>query len=216
MEEEKRTGAKFDERYSAPGYHYGTEPSEFVAAQKALLEPGQKALVPGDGEGRHGVWLAEQGLEVTTFDQSAVGVEKAKALAGERGVHIDARVGAIETWDWQENSYDVIVLTYVHVESETRRIGHAAAWSALRPGGIIILEGFSPRQFEMRKLGATGGPTEFDRLFSEEMMRGDFPGAEFLVLEDVDEDYEGRTHSGSCAVMHVVARKPLTDRIWRA
>lgn len=209
MGDERPKGAKFDERYSAPDYHYGTDPSEFVAAQKALLQPGQKALVPGDGEGRHGVWLAGQGLQVTTFDQSPVGVDKARKLARERGVDIDARVGDITTWDWQENGYDVIVLTYVHVESETRRIGHAAAWRALRPGGIIILEGFSPRQFELRKRGATGGPAEFDRLFSEQMMRDDFPGAEFLVLEDVDEDYEGRTHSGRCAVMRVVARKPL-------
>lgn len=200
--------AKFDERYSEPGYHYGTAPTDFIAAQSGRLHPGQRVLVPGDGEGRHGVWLAEQGLEVSSFDPSPVGVEKASRLAAERGVRIDARVGDFETWDWQEAAFDAVVLTYVHVEPAVRREAHAHVWKTLKPGGLVILEGFSPRQFEMRRHGATGGPKEFDRLFSADMMREDFPDAEFLLLEDVDEDYGGRTHSGRCAVLHVVARKP--------
>lgn len=200
--------ARFNARYSEPGYHYGTEPTEFVAAQKALLKPGQMALVPGDGEGRHGVWLAEQGLDVTSFDPSSVGMEKARKLAAERGVQIEASVGDLLSWDWRENSVDVVVLTYVHVAPETRRLGHAGAWRALRPGGLLILEGFSPRQVEMRKHGATGGPKDPAWLFSEDMMLEDFPGAEFLILEDTDVEFEGRTHGGRCALLHVVARKP--------
>jgi SAM-dependent methyltransferase len=200
--------AKFDERYSEPGYHYGTEPTDFIAAQKDRLQPGQRVLVPGDGEGRHGVWLAEQGLDVRSFDPSPVGVEKAKRLAAERGVELDARVGDFESWDWEPAAYDAVVLTYVHVDPAVRREAHAGVWRTLRPGGLVIFEGFSPRQFEMRKHGATGGPKDFDWLFSEDMMREDFPGAEFLLLEDVDEDYEGRTHSGHCAVLHMIARKP--------
>ena len=200
--------AKFDERYSEPGYHYGTEPTNFVAAQMQNLRAGQRVLVPGDGEGRHGVWLAEQGLDVSTFDPSPVGVEKAKRLAVERGVQIDARVGDFETWKWEEAAFDAVLLTYVHVEPVVRREAHANVWKTLKPGGLVILEAFSPRQFEMRKHGATGGPNNADWLFSEDMMREDFPGAEFLLLEDVDEDYEGRTHSGRCAVLHMIARRP--------
>lgn len=208
MAEAGSKAARFDARYSEPGYHYGTEPNEFVASQAALLEAGQKALVPGDGEGRNGVWLAGQGLEVTTFDPSPVGVRKARELAAERGVDIDARVGDFETWDWKQSAWDVVVLTYVHLDPETRRKGHAAVWRALKPGGLLILEAFSPRQHEMRRHGATGGPKNPDWLFSEAMMREDFPDADFLVLEDVDDDFEGRTHSGHCAVLRVVARKP--------
>lgn len=201
--------ARFDERYSEPGYHYGTEPNAFLAAQRPLLEAGQKALVPGDGEGRNGVWLAEQGLHVTTFDPSPVGVQKARALAAERGVEIDARVGDFESWDWPDAACDVIVLTYVHVDPETRREGHAAVWKALRPGGLLILEAFSPRQLLMREQGAKGGPKDADWLFSEAMIRADFPDADFMLLEDVDDDFEGRTHSGRCAVLRVLARKPV-------
>lgn len=200
--------ARFDERFSEPGYHYGTEPNAFVAAQKYRLKAGQKALVPGDGEGRNGVWLAEQGLDVTSFDPSSVGMAKAAKLAAERGVSIEAKVGDLASWNWQPAAYDVVVLTYVHVDPEIRKIGHAGVWRTLKPGGIVILEGFSPRQAEMRKAGATGGPKNPDWLFGEAMMRSDFPGAEFLVLDDVDDEFEGRTHSGRCALMRVVARKP--------
>ncbi len=202
-------GTRFDERYSEPGYHYGTEANEFLVSQRALLAPGQQALVPGDGEGRNGVWLAEQGLDVTSFDPSSVGVDKSLKLAAERGVAIDAQVGSFETWDWRQAVYDVVVLTYVHCGPETRRAGHGAVWRALRPGGVVILEAFSPRQLAMREQGATGGPKHADWLFTEAMMREDFPGAEFPVLEDVDDDFEGRTHSGRCAVLRCVARKPV-------
>jgi 2-polyprenyl-3-methyl-5-hydroxy-6-metoxy-1,4-benzoquinol methylase len=203
-----RRPERFDERYSEPGYHYGTEPNEFLKAQQSLLKPGQKALVPGDGEGRNGVWLAMQGLDVTTFDLSAVGVGKAKALAAERGVSINASVGDVTTWLWPEQVYDVVVLSFLHFPPEVRERTHASAWAALKPGGLLILEAFGPRQLEMRKLGAVGGPKILEYLCSVEMMRRDFAGAEFLVLEETEADFEGRTHGGRCAVCRVVARKP--------
>ncbi len=208
MADPEDVAAKFDQRYGGAGYHYGTEPSAFIAAQAGRLPPGGKALVPGDGEGRHGVWLAGQGLEVTTFDPSPVGVAKARALAAGRGVTIEAEIGDFESWDWAEAEYDVVLLTYVHVPPTVRRAGHARAWRALRPGGLLILEGFSSRQYEYRQAGAAGGPKQPERLFSAAMMGEDFPDAAFLVLEDVDECFEGRTHSGRCAVLHVVAEKP--------
>ena len=121
------------------------------------------------------------------------------------------QVGSFETWAWKANQYDVVVLTYVHCGPETRRKGHAAVWHALKPGGVVILEAFSPRQVTMRTEGARGGPKHADWLFDAAMMREDFPGAEFLVLEDVDDDFEGRTHHGRCAVLRVVARKPRAD-----
>ncbi|HXF55221.1 MAG TPA: class I SAM-dependent methyltransferase [Hyphomicrobiaceae bacterium] len=207
-EEHERRPERFDERYREPGYHYGTEPNEFLKGQRHLLRQGQKALVPGDGEGRNGVWLARQGLEVLTFDLSAVGVEKAKRLAAERGVSIDARVGDVRTWPWPEACYDVIVLSFLHFLPDVREATHAAVWQALKPGGIVILEAFGPKQLQMRKRGARGGPKILDHLCSVEMVRQDFPGAVFLVLEEVEVNFEGRTHHGRCSVCRAVARKP--------
>ncbi len=208
MDELEGERARFDERFSAAGYFYGKEPNAFLVSQAQLLQPGQKALVPGDGEGRNGVWLAGQGLDVTSFDPSSVGVEKIKQLAIEKGVTIKAEVGDLANWDWVPDAFDLVVLTYVHVDPEIRRVGHAGAWRTLKSGGRVILEGFSPRQHEMVKAGAKGGPKEMDRLFSKTMMREEFPGALFEILEDTDDVFEGESHSGRCAVLRMVARKP--------
>ena len=201
------TRDSFDDRYRAPDYHYGTEPNAFLASQKARLRPGMKALLPGDGEGRNGVWLAEQGLEVTTFDPSPFGVEKANKLAAERGVTIDARCAGVEGWEWQPGQYDVVGLFFIHLPAELRRPAHANALKTLRTGGIVILETFSPHQIEMRKHGSAGGPKEIDRLFTCDMLREDFAGARFLVLEETEADVNGHAHYGRCGVVRMVAEK---------
>ena len=78
----------WDQNFSAPGYKYGTAPNAFLADQATRLQVPSDVLLPGDGEGRNGVWLAQQGHHVTAVDSSRVGLDKAKALAQERGVNI--------------------------------------------------------------------------------------------------------------------------------
>lgn len=197
----------FDNRYREPDYHYGTEPNAFLVSQRARFKPGMKALMPGDGEGRNGVWLAEQGLEVTTFDPSEFGVEKAERLAASRGVSIDARRAGVETWDWEPEQFDVVGLFFIHLPVALRGPAHANALKTLRPGGIVILETFSPHQIECRKNGAAGGPKEVDRLFTCEMLRVDFPGVLFHLLEETEADFKGYAHYGRCGVVRMVAER---------
>lgn len=199
---------RFDDRYTEPGYHYGKDPDPFLASLADRFKPGQRALLPGDGEGRNGVWLATRGLQVTTFDLSVVGVEKARALAADRGVKIDARVSAAESFDWPKGACDVVMLNYLHLPPERRASMHRAAWNALKPGGLFILQAFSPRQLEMRKRGAEGGPQIKDNLYTAEIIRADLPGAIFEQLEDSDIELKGLSHHGLCAVLRVVARHP--------
>lgn len=202
------TPESFDDRYREPEYHYGTAPNAFLVSQKHRFRPGMKALLPGDGEGRNGVWLAAQGLEVTTFDPSPFGVGKALKLAAENGVSIAAHQAGVESWDWQEGEFDVVGLFFIHLPQALRKAAHANALRTLKPGGMVILETFSPRQIEMRKLGAAGGPKEIDRLFTCEMLRADFPGARFPVLEETEADFDGHAHHGRCGVVRMVAVKP--------
>ena len=54
----------WDERYASEHYLFGTEPNEFLVSQRHLLKPGMSCLAVADGEGRNGVWLAQQGLQV--------------------------------------------------------------------------------------------------------------------------------------------------------
>ena len=197
----------FDDRYREPDYHYGTEPNAFLASQRERLRPGMKALMPGDGEGRNGVWLAGQGLEVTTFDPSPYGVEKARRLAAAQGVTIDAHCAGVESWDWQAGRFDVVGLFYIHLPAALRGPAHAKVLGTLRPGGLVILETFSPLQIEMRKHGAAGGPKELDRLFTCEMLRQDFAGAHFLQLEETVAEFHGHAHYGRCGVVRMVAER---------
>jgi 2-polyprenyl-3-methyl-5-hydroxy-6-metoxy-1,4-benzoquinol methylase len=201
------TPESFDDRYREPEYHYGTEPNAFLVSQRHRLRPGMSALMPGDGEGRNGVWLAEQGLRVTSFDPSEFGVEKARQLAKARGVTIDAHRAGVETWEWGHDRWDVIGLFFIHLPAALRRQSHAAALAALKPGGIVVLETFSPRQIEMRKQGAAGGPKEIERLFTCEMLREDFAGARFLVLEETEAEFNGHAHYGRCGVVRMVAER---------
>ena len=77
---------RWQTRYAAPGYLFGTAPNAFLKSQAHLLPKSGTALAIADGEGRNGVFLAEQGLDVLSVDFSALGQEKARALAKERGV----------------------------------------------------------------------------------------------------------------------------------
>lgn len=201
------TPESFDDRYRETDYHYGTEPNAFLTSQRARLARGMTALLPGDGEGRNGVWLAEQGLAVTSFEPSPFGVEKIRKLAATRGVTIDAHVAGVENWPWRPAQFDMVGLFFIHLPVELRRAAHAQALETLRPGGIVILETFSPRQIERRLHGAAGGPKELERLFTCDMLRADFAGARFPVLEETEAEFHGHAHHGRCGVVRMVAQK---------
>lgn len=201
------TPESFDDRYREPDYHYGTEPNAFLVSQKHRFKPGMKALMPGDGEGRNGVWLAECGLDVTSFDPSAFAIEKIERLAAVRGVKMTAQQAGVETWDWTEGAFDVVGLFFIHLPAALRKPAHANALRTCKPGGIVVLETFSPHQIEMRRQGAAGGPKEIDRLFTCDILRDDFAGARFLLLEETEADFQGHAHHGRCGVVRMVAER---------
>ncbi len=208
MTEPVPPAAMWDDRYRPASYAYGLEPNAFLAAEAHRLRPGMLALVPGDGEGRNGVWLAGQGLLVDTFDLSAHGVAKARALATERGVSINAVQGDALSWDWPEARYDLIALIYMHLVEPERRVVHARALGALKPGGLIVLEAFRPEQLLRHAAGARGGPRDAALLYSVEALREDFSAGSILLLEAAEARVnEGRLHAGESAVVRAVVRK---------
>lgn len=195
----------WDERYAEPGYAYGTEPNAFLVSQRHLLEPGKRALAVADGEGRNGVWLAEQGLEVLSVDQSAVGLAKARALAAARGVSLRTEQADLTHWDWPQAAFDLVVAIFIHFSPAQRTRMHRAMFAALRPGGLLILEAFTPEQLEYR----SGGPPVREMLYTAEMLRADFAQAAILSLEEtITELQEGPYHRGTAAVVRLIARRP--------
>ncbi len=195
----------WDSRFAEKGYAYGTEPNAFLVSQKHLLKPGMQALAVADGEGRNGVWLAQQGLDVLSVDQSAVGLAKARELAAQRGVSIRTEQADLTTWKWPENEFDAVVAIYAHFSPAHRAAMHARMVAALKPGGVLILEAFTPKQLEYK----TGGPQDPAMLYTADMLRGDLAGGERLLLEEVITGLnEGPYHRGQAAVVRLVLRKP--------
>ncbi len=202
-------GAFWDQRYSEPGFAFGEKPNVFLMSQAAHYHKGMKALVPGDGEGRNGVFLAECGLHVTTVDASRIGVHKAKFVAGERGVAIDAQCADLETWPWPQGQFDVVVSIFLHFPAALRPRMHAHMLQALKPGGVVLLEGYSPRQLLHRANGSVGGPHDVTMLFESDDLRRDFAGADIVSLEEEEVELaEGPRHRGRSSVVRLVARVP--------
>lgn len=201
--------AMWDERYAGEPFAYGETANAFLVSQHARLTAGMRALVPGDGEGRNGVWLAEQGLIVDTLDLSARGVAKARRLAEARGVRIDAIQADALRWDWPRKAYDVVALIFLHLVEDERRALHAEVLRALKPGGLVILEAFRPEQIARQAAGARGGPRDASLLYRIEDLRADFAGLEMVELAEADADLdEGALHVGPSAVVRAIARRP--------
>ena len=196
---------RWNERFAAEGYHFGTEPSVFVAAQAKRLKPGMKVLCVADGEGRNGVFLARQGLVVTSFDFSPIAVEKAKKLAEAHGVRIDARVGNMNDWDWDAQAYDAIVASFIQFLTPPERARAFAGFCrALAPGGLLLLQGYRPEQLAY----GTGGPRVANQLYTAQMLKDAFAALHILELREHDSEVqEGRGHSGLSALIDLAARR---------
>ena len=198
----------WNSRYAEPGYAYGTEPNAFLVSQKKYLKPGGKALAVADGEGRNGVWLAQQGLDVLSVDASEVGLRKTQELAADRGVAIRTEKVDLTTWKWPEQKFDVVAAIFIHFPPEVRARMHRRMFEALKPGGVLILEAFTPEQLTYK----SGGPPVAEMLYTADMLRTDFAGGEILFIEEtIAELTEGNYHRGAGAVVRLVLRRPGMD-----
>ena len=194
----------WDERFSCEHYVYGETPNAFLVRQASMLASGARVLVPGDGEGRNGVWLARIGMNVLSVDSSTVGLGKAKQLAERHGVTIETEVADLTTWAWPKSKFDAVVAIFLHLPPQTRPDIHAAMLSALKPGGRIILQAFRSEQLSY----ASGGPKDVSWLYTAAMLAADFSGADILVNEeDLVTLDEGPLHRGPAATVGLIARR---------
>ncbi len=199
---------RWNTRYSQSEYVFGKEPNAFLASKAGLLRSGMSALSIADGEGRNGVWLAAQGLQVTAFDFSPPALIKARQLAAERGVEVNFEHGDIMGWRWPRESFDVVVAIFVQfADPEMRAVQFARMQSSVKPGGLILLQGYTPKQLEYK----TGGPSLLDHLYTRELLEHSFAAMEILEMSEYERELnEGARHSGMSAVIDLVARKPLS------
>ncbi len=196
---------RWETRFAAPGYLFGTEPNAFLKSQAHLLRPGQKALSVADGEGRNGVWLAEQGLDVRSFDFSPQAVAKARELAKQRGVTLKTEVADLFSWTWPTAEFDVIAAIFFQFAGPDTRDGvFAGIKKALKPGGLLLMEGYHLRQHEF----GTGGPSDAANLWTRDLLERSF--SDFSSVQITEEDRElaeGHHHVGMSALVDFVGRK---------
>jgi SAM-dependent methyltransferase len=196
---------RWEGRFGVADYIFGKAPNYFLASCKALLPKSGKALAIADGEGRNGVWLAEQGLDVLSIDFSPSAQGKAQALARERNVTLAFERVDIHAWDYPEATFDVVVEIFSQFSSPAER---ARKWAgmrkALRPGGLLIIQGYRPKQLEY----GTGGPKQVENLYTRAMLEDAFRGfRDVNIVEEDVEMREGTAHSGMSAVINFTARK---------
>jgi cyclopropane fatty-acyl-phospholipid synthase-like methyltransferase len=195
---------RWETRFRAPGYAFGKEPNGFLKAQAHRLHSGQSALSVADGEGRNGVWLAEQGLDVLTIDFSASALAKARALAEERGVRLRTEVADVNRWAWPAEAYDVIAAIFIFVAPADRPAFFANLKKALKRGGVLLLQGYRPEQLSYR----TGGPGEADRMYTRALLEDSFRDmAEVEIREHDSMISEGTAHVGMSALIDLIAKK---------
>jgi SAM-dependent methyltransferase len=193
-------------RYATDDYIFGTAPNVFLASQSALIHPGMRALAIADGEGRNGVWLAEQGALVHAVDVSPPALEKARKLAGERGVTLETEQVDVLNWSWPEATYDLVAAIFIQFAPppERDRIIEGIR-RTLKPGGVLILQGYTPKQIEF----ATGGPGNPANMYTEALLRDWFGDWDITHLREHESVIsEGSHHHGMSALIDLVAKKP--------
>lgn len=196
--------APWNERYGADEYVYGTAPNDFLAEVAARIPPG-RVLCLAEGEGRNSVFLAGLGHDVTGVDQSAVGMEKARRLAREKGVEITTVVADLAEYQIEPGAWSGIVSIFAHLPPEVRARLHRQAVQGLMPGGAFVLEAYTPDQVGR----GTGGPPSGERLMELRVLRRELEGLRFEIGREVEREvHEGSLHNGTSRVVQVLAFRP--------
>ena len=195
----------WNRRYDSAEFLFGTEPNEWLRAQSHVLAPTGRILCVADGEGRNSVWLARQGFRVDAFDVADRAVDKARAFAQREGVSVDFTVAACDGFAWPEAAYDGVVAIFVQfADPPTRERLFAHIVRSLKPGGVLILQGYTPKQLDYR----TGGPPFLSHLYTREGLLAAFAGLAVIELREYEaEVQEGQGHSGRSALVGMVARR---------
>jgi SAM-dependent methyltransferase len=197
--------ATWNKRFSGDDFLFGREPNAYLVASAHHLPAGGRVLCVADGEGRNSVWLAQQGFQVDAFDIADAGVAKARQLAAAAGVQVQFEVADGDTRAWPADTYDAVVAVFVQFadpDQRTRLFKHMV--TTLKPGGTLLLQGYTPRQLDYK----TGGPPILSHLYTEDLLREAFAGLHIVELRSYEADiHEGSGHHGRSALVGLVARK---------
>ena len=199
---------RWNDRYSAEEFAYGTAPNNYLKESLEKQDIGT-ILFPAEGEGRNAVFAAKLGWNVSAFDISSEGKNKALKLAESENVILDYQIGELETLHYQPEQFDAIALIYAHFPAEIKSAIHKTLDQYLRKGGCIIFEAFSKKHLDYLAINdKVGGPKDIASLFSIEEIKSDFPNYEIITLEEKEiELNEGLFHNGKGSVIRFIGKK---------
>ncbi len=193
----------WNERFAEAEHAYGTEPNDFLR-QWSVKVPAGKVLCLAEGQGRNAVYMAQQGHGVTAVDASDVGLSRARMLAKEKAVNIETCHADLNDFVIEQGYWQGVVSVFCHLPAELRRRVHADVVEGLAPGGVLILEAYTPAQIALN----TGVPRDATLCMQLDELREELKGLQILhALETEREIIEGKYHHGLGAVVQVVAIK---------
>jgi SAM-dependent methyltransferase len=193
----------WDDRYSSEEFAYGKEPNDFLAQNTDKLPKG-RVLCLAEGEGRNAVHLAKHGFDVVAVDSSSVGLQKAQRLADEAGVSITIEVADLAHYEIEPNSFDAVVSIFCHLPPPLRAELHTRCVTGLNPGGVMLLEAYTPDQLKY----GTGGPPMTEMMMSLNALQQELDGLEFQLAHEIERTIsEGQFHDGMGAVVQLIAVK---------
>jgi len=195
----------WNDRFADEAFLFGEEPNAYLARQRQHLLPG-RTLALADGEGRNSVWLAREGWMVDAFDFSANAVEKARRLAARHNVQVNLTCTDWQSFDWKPTYYDNVVgIFFQFAGPEERTELFRRIDASLKPGGVLVIQGYTPAQLRFK----TGGPGKLDHLYDEALIRAAFPSYTVIDLSTYEAEIaEGRGHCGMSGLLGFVGRKP--------
>lgn len=197
----------WDQRYQGDEYIFGRQANDFIKAVTPPAQAGQTAYAPADGEGRNGVYLARLGYDVTSIDVSRYAVEKANALAQEHQVPIKARIGDALHTDFPDHHFDLIIICFMHFMPDDHEVFIAENKRLLKPGGLLILEGYTLDQIPL----SSGGPKNPEMMMSAHALEKSFADFDIQLLQETRRYLaEGARHQGEAATVQLLARKKLS------
>jgi hypothetical protein len=193
----------WNERYQNNETVYGLLPNVFFKHSIDKINTG-KLLLPAEGEGRNAVYAAKNSWDVTAFDYSEVAKEKALKMAMSHQVTFVYQTTNFLSFQAEPASMDAAALIYAHMPPEIRSEFHHKVAYWVKKGGYVILEAFNPLQLELQ----SGGPKDVSMLYTQEMLKNDFPEHEWKIelLETTETELsEGPFHEGKAQVVRLLA-----------
>lgn len=195
----------WNRRYAGDDFLFGTEPNAWLREHAVSLPSNGRILSVADGEGRNSVWLAQQGFQVDAFDVAHRAVEKAQSFAKRQGVSVNFTIADVDGFAWPEAAYDGVAAIFVQfADPDMRARVFERIVRSLKPGGVLVLQGYTPKQLDYR----TGGPPFLSHLYTQELLASAFSDLAVIELREYEaEVHEGQGHSGQSALIGLVARR---------